>query len=133
MEFRSFVDIRDLISSLPPIDERACEQARARRDSLTKPPGSLGRLEELAAFMAGWPATPRPRTTKARALVFAGNRRVCAQGVNPYPQEVTAQMVQNFQRGKAAINHLCRTVGADLHVVPNLLDKPTAISRRALR
>lgn len=125
MEFSSFAEIRGLVSGLPRIDGRAREQARARQDSLTKPPGSLGRLEELASFMAGWHATPLPRITKAQALVFAGNHGVCAQGVNPYPQEVTAQMVQNFQRGGAAINQLCRTVGADLRVVPILLDKPT--------
>ncbi len=125
MEFRSFADVDKLIASLPQIDDTTREKACARQDSLTKPPGSLGRLEEMAAFMAGWRATPRPVIKKAQALVFAGNHGVCAQGVNPYPQEVTAQMVLNFQHGGAAINQLCRTVGADLRVVPILLDKPT--------
>jgi nicotinate-nucleotide--dimethylbenzimidazole phosphoribosyltransferase len=126
MKFGSFADVREFVSNLPLADESAREHARTHQDSLTKPPGSLGRLEELAAFMAGWRATPTPKITKAQALVFAGNHGVCAQGVNPYPQEVTAQMVLNFQHGGAAINQLCRTFSADLRVVPILLDKPTA-------
>ena len=100
-------------------------RARARQDSLTKPPGSLGRLEEIAEFMAAWRATARPEIWKAQALVFAGNHGICAQGVNPYPQEVTAQMVANFQNGGAAINQLCRVSGAELDVIALDLDRPT--------
>ncbi len=107
-------------------DNASAGAARIRQDSLTKPPGSLGRLEELAEFMAGWRGTDRPRIDRAQALVFAGNHGVCAQGVNPFPQEVTALMVENFRNGGAAINQLCRLADADLKVVPLSLEHPTA-------
>ena len=110
-------DVDELITSLPAPDAAAQSAARARQDSLTKPPGSLGRLEELADFMAGWQATERPAIRHAQALVFAGNHGVCAQGVNAFPQSVTAQMVQNFEAGGAAINQLCQTSGAELSVI----------------
>lgn len=111
---------------LPRPDAQAQAGAAARQAQLTKPPGSLGRLEDLACFMAGWQATDRPQITRAQALVFAGNHGVCAQGVNPFPQAVTALMVQNFARGGAAINQLCAVAGAELQVVPLQLDQPTA-------
>jgi len=111
--------------SFPAFDETAAEGARARQAQLTKPPGSLGRLEELAAFMAGWRGTDRPRIVRAQALVFAGNHGICARGVNPFPQEVTAQMVANFAAGGAAINQLCAAAGADLKVIGLDLDQPT--------
>ena len=115
------------IATLPltPFDNASAEAATARQNQLTKPPGSLGRLEELAAFMAGWRGTDRPEIAKAQALVFAGNHGVCAQGVNPFPQEVTVQMVANFEAGGAAINQLCKASDADLGVVALDLDKPT--------
>ncbi|SMO50819.1 nicotinate-nucleotide--dimethylbenzimidazole phosphoribosyltransferase [Paracoccus laeviglucosivorans] len=107
-------------------DEAAATAARNRQAELTKPPGSLGRLESLAVFMAGWQGTARPRIETAQALVFAGNHGVTAQGVNPFPVEVTAQMVANFENGGAAINQLCRLAGADLQVIALDLDRPTA-------
>ena len=122
---RALSDLTGLADSLPSADAAAAEGARARQDSLTKPPGSLGRLEEIAEFMAAWRATARPEIWKAQALVFAGNHGICAQGVNPYPQEVTAQMVANFQNGGAAINQLCRVSGAELDVIALDLDRPT--------
>ena len=99
--------------------------ARRRQDSLTKPPGSLGVLEELAVFLAGWQGRERPEIGRAQALIFAGNHGICAQGVNLYPQAVTAGMVANFQASGAAINQLCRAAGAELTVVPLALDRPT--------
>ena len=111
---------------LPSYDDAAAEAARARQMELTKPPGSLGRLEDLAEFLAGWQGRARPAIERAQALVFAGNHGVCAQGVNPFPQEVTAQMVANFERGGAAINQLCVLNGAELSVVALDLDRPTA-------
>lgn len=102
--------------------------ARAARDhqnQLTKPPGSLGRFETLAEFMAGWQEREDPRIDKAQAVVFAGNHGICAQGVNPFPASVTALMVENFRNGGAAINQICRVAGADLSVVPLDLDRPT--------
>lgn len=122
-DLRALDDISAL--TLPEIDHEAAAAATARQNSLTKPPGSLGRLEELAIFMAGWQGAARPKIARAQALVFAGNHGICAQGVNPFPQEVTAQMVANFQAGGAAINQLCRANGADLSVVALDLDHPT--------
>lgn len=110
-------DIDGLIADLPAPDATAQSAARARQSSLTKPPGSLGRLEELAEFFAGWRATAEPQISRAQALVFAGNHGVCAQGVNAFPQSVTAQMVQNFEAGGAAINQLCQVSGAELSVI----------------
>lgn len=107
-------------------DSAAAQAARDRQDRLTKPPGSLGRLERLAVFMAGWQGRPDPRIERAHALVFAGNHGVAARGVSPFAPEVTALMVDNFDRGGAAINQLCRVAGADLSVVSLELDRPTA-------
>lgn len=76
--------------------------------------------------MAAWQGNDRPRIAKAQALVFAGNHGICAQGVNPFPQEVTAQMVANFEAGGAAINQFCRVNGADLSVIALDLERPTA-------
>ncbi len=122
----ALADIPALADTLPTEDKTAAEAARARQNSLTKPPGSLGRLEQLAEFMAAWRGTARPEIWRAQALVFAGNHGICAQGVNPYPQEVTAQMVANFERGGAAINQLCAANGADLTVIALELGRPTA-------
>jgi len=110
---------------LPAPDAAATDAARARQGSLTKPLGSLGILEDLAVFMAGWQGQARPRIDHAQALVFAGNHGVCARGVNPYPQAVTTQMVANFEAGGAAINQLCRAVDARLSVVALELEQPT--------
>jgi nicotinate-nucleotide--dimethylbenzimidazole phosphoribosyltransferase len=123
--FASLAEVADFALNAPRFDEAAADAARARQNSLTKPPGSLGRLEEIAIFMAGWRATPRPAITRAQALVFAGNHGVCVHGVSPYPSEVTVQMVANFEHGGAAINQLCRASGADLSVIALDLDRPT--------
>lgn len=125
IRFNALNDIAAMAKTLPQADSAARAGAQARQNALTKPPGSLGRLEDLAIFMAGWRATPRPEIAHAQALIFAGNHGICAQGVNPYPQEVTAQMVGNFQSGGAAINQLCRANGADLSVIALELDRPT--------
>lgn len=107
-------------------DETTAEAARERQAVLAKPAGSLGRLEELAIFMAGWQGRVRPRIQRAQALVFAGNHGVIAQGVNAFPVEVTEIMVRTFENGGAAINQLCGVAGADLQVVSLDLDRPTA-------
>ena len=125
-EIKDLNDIVGLIDTLSQFDADAAQAATDRQNSLTKPPGALGRLEELAIFMAGWQRTERPKIDKAQALVFAGNHGICAQGVNPFPQEVTVQMVANFEHGGAAINQLCAANGADLSVIALDLDKPTA-------
>jgi len=97
-----------------------------REDTLTKPPQSLGRLEELTAFLAHWQGHAPPRLQRVDILVFAGNHGVAAQGVSAYPAEVTVQMVANFSSGGAAINQLARAAGAALRVIPLSLDRPTA-------
>ncbi len=117
--------LADLADRLPVADTQAAEAARARQNTLTKPPGSLGRLEQIAEFMAAWRGTARPEIRNAQALVFAGTHGICAQGVNPYPQDVTAQMVANFRAGGAAINQICALNGADLSVIALELDRPT--------
>lgn len=117
--------LASLANQMPQADASAIDGALARQNSLTKPPGSLGKLEELAVFMAGWRGTSRPVIAHAQAVVFAGNHGICAQGVNPYPQAVTAQMVANFTAGGAAINQLCRANGAQLSVMALDLDTPT--------
>ena len=131
VRFADFDAILAFAQDLPQADAQARDAARARQDSLTKPPGALGRLEDLAIFMAGWQGRERPRIDNAQALVFAGNHGVCAQGVNPFPQEVTAQMVANFRSGGAAINQLCDVNGAALEVIALDLDQPTADITRA--
>jgi nicotinate-nucleotide--dimethylbenzimidazole phosphoribosyltransferase len=123
--FADFADIARRLPGLPVADPAARAAAAARQDRLTKPPGALGRLEDLAVFMAGWQGRARPRLDRAQALVFAGNHGVCAQGVSPYPAAVTAQMVANFAAGGAAINQLCREARAELGVVALDLERPT--------
>lgn len=125
-DISSLDEVAALAGTLPLADAEAAQAAATRQLSLTKPPGALGRLETLAIFVASWQRTPRPSLDRAQALVFAGNHGVCAQGVNPFPQEVTAQMVANFKAGGAAINQLCRAARADLSVIACDLDRPTA-------
>jgi nicotinate-nucleotide--dimethylbenzimidazole phosphoribosyltransferase len=93
------------------------EKARERQLQLTKPPGSLGRLEEIANRLAAIQETLAPVVGRPGILLFAADHGVCAEGVNPYPQAVTAQMVANFLRGGAAINALARVAGVELEIV----------------
>ncbi len=125
-EAKSLNDVAGLLGALPQPDKQARAAAAARQMSLTKPPFALGRLEDLAAFMAAWQGTAHPEISKMQALVFAGNHGVCAQGVNPFPQDVTVQMVANFEQGGAAINQLCALAGAELSVIALDLETPTA-------
>ena len=99
--------------------------AQARQDQLTKPQGSLGRLEEIAVFLAGWQNTERPAVNHGYCLVFAGNHGITAKGISLFPPEVTAQMVLNFEAGGAAINQLCKSADLTLAVTPIALDNPT--------
>jgi nicotinate-nucleotide--dimethylbenzimidazole phosphoribosyltransferase len=126
MRFRSLDDIRAFCRYLPGGNEGAADAARARQAHLTKPAGSLGRLEELAAWMAQWQGREVPVLGRPVIAVFAGNHGVAAHGVSAYPQAVTAQMVANFNAGGAAINQIAKVAGAMLLVVPLDLDRPTA-------
>jgi nicotinate-nucleotide--dimethylbenzimidazole phosphoribosyltransferase len=118
-------EIRALLAHLPGPDLDAGSAAATREVQLTKPAGSLGRLEELAVWLAVWQGRHPPRLDHPRTIVFAANHGVAARGVSAYPPAVTAQMVQNFIAGGAAINQLCRTVDADLRVYEMNLDTPT--------
>lgn len=107
-------------------DPHATADAQTRQAELTKPAGSLGRLEELAVFFAGWQRRARPRIDRARAAIFAGNHGITVHGVSAFPASVTAQMVANFANGGAAINALAAAAGLELAVVALDLDRPTA-------
>jgi len=122
----TIADLRVLLAGLPGPDDLALRAAAAREPLLTKPPGSLGRLEQTAAWLACWQGRHPPAADKVAAVVFAGNHGVAALGVSAFPAAVTAQMVANFQAGGAAINQLCRTFGVDLTVEALELDRPTA-------
>lgn len=124
--FSTLAEFRAIIEQQSGASASAKAQAEDRNGQLTKPPGALGRLEELAIWYASWRAAPKPQVDAAQVIVFAGNHGVTAQGVSAFPAEVTAQMVMNFEHGGAAINQLCKSVGADLSVHAIDLDRPTA-------
>ena len=125
LHIRSDQDILDAIPTLPVLDRTVETAARKHLDELTKPQGSLGRLEDVAAWLCGWQRTLKPRTEKAYTLVFAGNHGVTQQGISAFPAEVTVQMVANFAHGGAAINQLCNAIPSTLRVIPLSLEKPT--------
>ena len=124
--FTSFSELRALCLDLPSGHPAATAAVVQREDTLTKPPRSLGRLEELVAWLAHWQGHAPPRLDHVEILVFAGNHGVSARGVSAYPAAVTEQMVANFSAGGAAINQLARTAGAKLRVVPLSLAVPTS-------
>src|SRR6266511_526532 len=124
--FASFAELRVACLDLPGGNEDAAAKVAAREARLTKPPRSLGRLEEVVEWLSLWQGSSPPRLDKVEILVFAGNHGVTAQGVSAYPAEVTAQMVANFATGGASINQLARIASAELRVVALDLDRPTA-------
>lgn len=124
--FSSLAEFRALLSAAPSLDSEAKASAEERNGQLTKPPGALGRLEDLAIWYASWRANPRPSIENPQVIIFAGNHGVCARGVSAFPPEVTVQMVANFEHGGAAINQLSKAFGADMSVVSLSLDTPTA-------
>lgn len=124
-EFSDLDGFRSLLATLPAVDADAQGDAVVRNDQLTKPPGALGRLEDIAQWYAGWRGDARPKVTAPQIIVFAGNHGVAAQGVSAFPAEVTAQMVLNFEHGGAAINQLARAAGATLDVHALELERPT--------
>lgn len=125
MRFASLDDLKAACRDLRAGDAAAATAASARQAELTKPPGSLGRLEDLAVWLARWQGRAMPRLDRVAILIFAGNHGVTARGVSAYPAAVTEQMVANFARGGAAINQLAKVAGAELAVVPLALDRPT--------
>lgn len=111
------MELNALLQNIQPLDENAMVQAQARQNRLTKPPGSLGRLEALSIQVAGITGQMPPQVSQKVVFVMAGDHGVTEEGVSAYPSEVTAQMVLNFLRGGAAINVLARHVGAKVVVV----------------
>ena len=127
--------LSNIISMIRPLDEEAMAQARARQDTLTKPQGSLGRLEELSIQLAGIQSRPLPQIKHKAIITMAGDHGVVAEGVSAYPQEVTPQMVINFLRGGAGINVIARQVGirvivVDMGVAADLEPTPQLLSRK---
>ena len=123
--FSSFKDFRVLLAAGPGPDTEAADGAEARIGQLTKPPGALGRLEDMAIWYAGWRGDAQPQISAPQVIVFAGNHGVTARGVSAFPAEVTVQMVANFQGGGAAINQLAKLAGARMDVHALELDRPT--------
>ena len=118
-------DIRALMADLPQADEAARDAVIAREPQLTKPEGSLGRLEEISLWLAEWQGNPRPRASRPRVTIFAGSHGVCEQGVSAFPVSVNQQMVENFINSGAAINQICKAVDAELRVMEVALEIPT--------
>src|SRR6266513_1609642 len=109
--------IRDRAISVEPLDTAAMELASARQQQLTKPAGSLGRLEDIAVQIAGITGHPVPRIERKAVIIMAGEHGVTNERVSAYPSAVTSQMVYNFLQGGAAINILAHHVGAKVIVV----------------
>ena len=117
--------MRRILRDLPGPDQTAQTEVVRRQAELTKPPGSLGRLEEIAEWLAAWQGRAQPRVERPRIAVFAGAHGVARRGVSAYPPEVTAQMVKNFLDGGAAINQLSTAIDADLRIYELDLVHPT--------
>ena len=129
--------LEDIIKAIQPLDEAAMRAARARQDSLTKPRGSLGRLEELSIQLAGMKADPLPSVERKAVIVMAADHGVTLEGVSAYPADVTRQMVLNFLRGGAAINVLAyqaraRVTVVDIGVASDFEPLPGLIRRKVM-
>ena len=125
IQFSAQEEFAAILRDLPQPDAVAADAARRRDAQLTKPPGALGRLEEIAVWYSGWRGCERPSLDAPQIAVFAGNHGVAARGVSAFPAEVTAQMAANFRSGGAAINQLADLAGARIDVRELSLDTPT--------
>lgn len=127
-------DLFEAIAAIEPCDTAAQHQALVRQQQLTKPAGSLGRLEAVAVQIAGITGNPLPRAHRKAVIVMAGDHGVTAEGVSAYPTDVTPQMVVNFLRGGAAINAMAAQVGADVIVVDvgiaQVVSHPALVARK---
>jgi nicotinate-nucleotide--dimethylbenzimidazole phosphoribosyltransferase len=121
----SSAELRAILAALPPASENCAAAVRTRQAELTKPAGSLGRLEDIVAFLAMWQGREMPALEHPLVLVFAGNHGVVRRGVSAYPASVTQAMVANFAAGGAAINQICASFGLSLKIVACDLDCPT--------
>jgi nicotinate-nucleotide--dimethylbenzimidazole phosphoribosyltransferase len=127
--------LNETIRRISPLDKTSMDSARTRQDTLTKPQGSLGRLEELSIQLAGIQGKPIPQIKNKAIITMAGDHGVVAEGIGNWPQEVTAQMVSNFLRGGAGINAIARQAGArvivvDMGVAGKLKANPGLLSRK---
>ena len=120
-----FDDIRRLITSLPGPDRDAVAMVAERDATLTKPAGSLGRLEHLVSWLAAWQGKGQPTLDRPLVCVFAGSHGVAARGVSAYPTEVNRQMLDNFAAGGGAINQICAAYGLGFKVFDLAIDLPT--------
>ncbi|MBY0165386.1 nicotinate-nucleotide--dimethylbenzimidazole phosphoribosyltransferase [Paenibacillus lautus] len=109
--------LKGITANIKPLNAEAQAETAAYLDTLTKPPGSLGKLESLAIQLAGITGEMKPSFTKTSVVVMAGDHGVCDEGISAFPAEVTPQMVMNFLNGGAAVNVLARQAGADVHCV----------------
>ena len=121
----SSAEIRAILAALPAASEESAAAVRTRQAELTKPAGSLGRLEDIVAFLAVWQGRAMPTLEHPLVLVFAGNHGITRRGVSAYPASVTQAMVANFAAGGAAVNQICAAFGLSLKVVECDLDCPT--------
>lgn len=124
-QFATLAAFRAQLKDQSAADPDMLAKAADHNMQLTKPPGALGRLEDLALWYRSWRGGENAEITTPQVIVFAGNHGVAARGVSAFPAEVTAQMVVNFEHGGAAINQIARANGATLDVVPLDLDRPT--------
>ena len=122
----AFADIVELLTAVPDGDETAVAAVRRRDADLTKPAGSLGRLEELVEFLARWQHRQVPRLDNPMVTVFAANHGVAAQNISDFAQDMTAEMVANFTNGGAAISQICGLHEINLRVFELALELPTA-------
>jgi nicotinate-nucleotide--dimethylbenzimidazole phosphoribosyltransferase len=120
-----FDDIRALLRAMPGPDVQAARAVHERDHDLTKPRGSLGRLEELAEWMAAWQGRGKPSCDRPLVAVFAANHGVAQHGVSAYPASVTRQMLENFAAGGAAINQICAAFDFGFKVFDLAIDLPT--------
>lgn len=118
-------DIRNLLRMMPQADQEAVAAVKKRDKDLTKPPGSLGKLEELVEWLAAWQGDPKPIITRPLVVIFAGNHGVADKGISAYPQSVTQAMVENFAAGGAAINQICLSNDLGLKIFDLALEVPT--------
>jgi nicotinate-nucleotide--dimethylbenzimidazole phosphoribosyltransferase len=130
--------LEDVINKIQPLDDAAMQSAQARQNMLTKPRGSLGRLEELSVQLAGIYHKPIPAIKDKVIITMAGDHGVVAEGVSAFPQEVTPQMVLNFLNGGAAINVLARHIGArvvivDMGVASDFEPHPSLVIRKVAK
>jgi nicotinate-nucleotide--dimethylbenzimidazole phosphoribosyltransferase len=125
MPANTFAEILDLLLLVPEGNEEAVDAVRMHDAQLTKPPGALGRLEELMVWLARWQGKPRPTLDNPMVAIFAANHGVTDQGVSAFPREVTAQMVANFTAGGAAISQICALHELNLRVFELALEVPT--------